>query len=101
VRNGRLQQIQSAADVGIDELLNGMCLDVGLVESGRMQDHFDSSHTPLHKIAVYDRSDLVRERRALDVETDAFIAGGGESPHQRFSQMTRTSRDQSSHGFRQ
>lgn len=88
LRRGGLEQIQSAADVRIDELLTRMCPDVGLVESGRMQDHADALHAVLDKSAVRDGSDVAREWRALDIEADAFVAGGGEDSHECFPQMT-------------
>lgn len=60
-RDGLLQEIERACDVGIDEVLPSVREDMGFMQGRRMEDCVHTLHAPLHMRAVDYRPDLARK----------------------------------------
>ena len=95
--NRLLEQVQRAGDVGVDEVPARVRADVGLVERRRVQDGVGVADGVAGDRAVRDRTDHVRVRRGLDVESGGLVARGGEHSHERLAEVARAAGDEDPH----
>lgn len=96
-RNGLLQQVERAGDVGVDEILPLVRTDVGLVQGGGMKDRLHAGHGMPNDCAIGDRADERGEARREDVETDRLVSQISQDTHHCLAEMTRASGYQSFH----
>jgi hypothetical protein len=61
-RHGGFKQIQSAADIRVDEVLASVGGDMRLMECGCVQNHIDASRAFVDKCAVGNRPHAMRKR---------------------------------------
>jgi hypothetical protein len=70
---------------------------VRLVQRGRVQHGLDAGHAAAHERPVDDGTDVMRERRGVEVDADRLVPRAGQRAHERFAEMPRAPRDQYSH----
>ena len=71
--HGLFQQIEGTSDIGIDEGLSAVGVDMRLVQRGYMKDHFHSDHAFRDGGSIGDRTDTSGERTRQDVEAHDLV----------------------------
>ena len=82
-----LEQLQGAADVGVDEGLTRMGADVGLVQGGGVQHRIDVLERAPREARIADRTHQVGVRRGQEIGAHRLVLLGRQGAHQRLSEV--------------
>ena len=94
---GLLEQDQRAANIGLDEGLALVALDMRLVQRRRVQNRVDAGHRATHAGPVDDGPDDVGEVGGDDVEADRSPPVVAQRANQRFAEMAGASGHENCH----